>query len=89
MSMGDFSQLSAHEMTKQTNNKIDNHTLVTEILMKDIRDVGLKSFTGQHSYRSAVINVGVLETNLVQEKVKFKSKEEEADYDVYQATSNY
>jgi hypothetical protein len=36
-----------------------------------------------------VINVGVLETNLVEEKIKFKSKAEETDYDVYRATSNY
>jgi short-subunit dehydrogenase len=46
MSMADFNRLSAHEMTRMTNNKIDNHTFVTDILMKDIRDKGLKQFTG-------------------------------------------
>lgn len=89
MTMADFNQLSAHDMTRVTNNKIDNHTFVTEVLMKEVRDKGIKQFTGAKPSRSAVINVGVLETNLVQERVKFKSKEEEADFDVYQATSNY
>ena len=57
--------------------------------MKEVRDKGLKRLTSKANLRSAVINVGVLENNLVEEKIKFKSKDEEADYDVYRATSNY
>ena len=87
--MAEFTKLDAHEMTRTTNNKIDNHTLITEVLMKEIRDRGLKQFTGGDSFRSAVINVGLLEDNLVEEKLRFKSKQEEADFDVYRATSIY
>lgn len=57
--------------------------------MKEIRDRGLKQFTGGDSFRSAVINVGLLEDNLVEEKLKFKSKQQESDFDVYRATSIY
>jgi hypothetical protein len=57
--------------------------------MKEIRDRGLRQFTGGESYRSAVINVGLLQDNLVEEKLKFKTKQEEADFDVYRATSIY
>ena len=86
--MLEFAKLEGHEVTRQTNNKIDNHTFVTETLMKEVRDKGLKTFSGSQ-YRSAVINVGVLEGNLVESKIKFKNKAEESDYDVYKATSNY
>lgn len=57
--------------------------------MKEIRDRGLKQFTGSQTFRSAVINVGLLEDNLVEEKFKFKSKQQESDFDVYRATSIY
>jgi hypothetical protein len=40
--MAEFTKLDAHEMTLQTNNKIENHTLITDVLMKEIRDRGLK-----------------------------------------------
>ena len=57
--------------------------------MKEIREKGLKQFSSQ-TYRSAVINVGTLKESLVEKKKEeFKSKQEEADFDVYRATSIY
>jgi hypothetical protein len=41
-SFDEFSKLEAHEVTQQTNNKIENHTFVTQVIMKDIREKGLK-----------------------------------------------
>jgi hypothetical protein len=40
----DFARLSPHDVTTQTNNKIDNFTLITEVLMKEVRDKHLKRF---------------------------------------------
>ena len=88
-SFEDFNKLDVHEMTKQTNNKIDNHTFITEVIMKNVRDKGLKQFTGSKTYRSAVINVGTQKTSLVESKTAFKNKSEESEYDVYRATSIY
>lgn len=57
--------------------------------MKEIREKGLKQFSSQ-SFRSAVINVGTLKESLVEKKnEEFKSRQEEAEFDVYRATSIY
>jgi len=57
--------------------------------MKDIREKGLKQSLDGAQYRSAVINVGTQKKALVENKMFFKNKDEEAEYDVYRATTIY
>ena len=57
--------------------------------MKEIREKGLKQSLDGAQYRSAVINVGTQKKALVENKMFFKNKDEEAEYDVYRATTIY
>ena len=78
-----FYRLQQSQINRVTDQKINNHSSITNHLMVKLREKSLRK------YRSLVINCGTTKENMVVKERVFETAKAQADWDVYQATIIY
>jgi len=66
-----------------SNTKISNHSFISRLLTINLRNKSIRK------YRTVVIDVGTTENTLIETERSFKTSKDQADYDLYRATTIY